>query len=117
MLNKIFKVNIILATILLPILASAQLGQTEGILTNTLGIVKDVLIPLAFTLALLFFFWGVAKYVWSEGQAKAEGKQIMIWGVVALFVMSSIWGIIGFINSDLNLNNYGGTQGIIPTIK
>ncbi len=67
------------------------------------GIVQDVLIPLAFALCLLYFFWGVAKYLKSEGEGKGEGRKVMIWGVVALFIAVSIWGIIAFIQSELTI--------------
>jgi len=69
------------------------------------ALVTDLLIPIAFALCLLYFFWGVAKYIKSEGSGKAEGRQIMIWGVVALFVASSIWGIIVFIRNEVGLKN------------
>jgi len=115
MLNKIFKSGIILTAYILPVLASAQLGQTEGILNQAKSIVTNILIPLVFTLALLFFFWGVAKYIWSAGQEKEEGKKIMIWGIIALFVMSSVWGLVSFIQGEFNLSN--NTSGKIPTIQ
>jgi hypothetical protein len=116
MLNKIHKIYLTLGLTMLPLFASAQLDQTRGLFESAQSIVKDILVPLAFTLALLFFFWGVAKYIWSEGQGKAEGKQIMIWGIVGLFVMSSVWGIVYFIGQEI-----GGGVGDrydmkIPTI-
>lgn len=58
-----------------------MLTQTTSILQQAGYIVSNILIPLAFTLALLYFFYGVAKYIWSEGQGKDDGKKIMIWGV------------------------------------
>jgi len=70
------------------------------------NIVKNILIPLAFSLALLYFFWGVAKYIRTgSGSEKAaeEGKKIMIWGIVGLFIAFSIWGIITFIQSELGI--------------
>jgi hypothetical protein len=48
----------------------------------------------------------VAKYIRSGagGEKSAEeGKSIMVWGVVGLFVAFSIWGIIRFIQSELKL--------------
>jgi hypothetical protein len=50
-------------------------------------------------LAILFFFYGLALYILKAGdpEAAAEGKSIMIWGILALFVMTSIYGIIGFL--------------------
>jgi FtsH-binding integral membrane protein len=101
-----------LVLITLPFFASAQLTQTKTILENSYSIVRDTLIPLVFTLALLFFFWGVAKYIWSEGQGKDDGRKIMIWGVIGLFVMSCIWGIIYFIGQEI-----GGGVGDPYTTK
>ena len=77
-----------------------------GIIDAALGIVTGTLIPLAFALCLLYFFWGVAKYIrtgaGSEEAAK-EGRRIMVWGVVGLFVAFSVWGIISFIQSELGI--------------
>lgn len=115
MLEKIYKIGFITGLAILPIFIFAQLEETRGILDEAKDIITTVIVPLVFILALLFFFWGVAKYIWSEGQGKAEGKQIMIWGVVALFVMSSVWGIVKFIQGEFNLDQ--GTEGTIPTIK
>ncbi len=105
-----------LSLITLPVFASAEvLGGTKAIFESVSYLV-GMLIPIAFALALLFFFYGVAKYIWTEGQGKAEGKQIMIWGVVALVVMSSIWGIVYFINTELGIDG-NKTNMTIPTIK
>lgn len=70
------------------------------------GIITGILIPMAFALALFYFFWGVAKYINSGAggeKAAEEGKRVMIWGVVALFIATSIWGIVNFIKSELRL--------------
>ncbi|MEK7642787.1 MAG: hypothetical protein AAB392_03245 [Patescibacteria group bacterium] len=73
-------------------------------------IVTSTLIPIAFALCLLYFFWGVAKYIKSEGEGKAEGRSIMLWGIVGLFVASSIWGIVIFIQKELNLPKVDNVQ-------
>lgn len=112
MLKNIKKSVFFLSFFLLPVLALAQPSdkfiETNKLLFGILNIVRDILIPLVFTLALLFFFYGVAKYIWSED--KSKGKEIMTWGVVALFVMTSIWGIIYFIQDEVGINNT-----IVPT--
>ena len=64
--------------------------------------------PIVVALALLYFFWGLAKYILAAGDKegeKAEGRAIMIWGILALFVMVSVWGIINVIRDTFNLNN------------
>ena len=93
--------------LVLPAIVSAQgvLTKTKGLFGGVKDIVSNVLIPLVFTLALLFFFYGVAKYIWQEGGGKEDGRKIMLWGIVALFVMSSVWGLVAFIRGELNINN------------
>lgn len=70
-------------------------------------IITNILIPLAFAMCLLYFFWGVFKYIrtgaGSEEAAK-EGKNIMVWGFVGLFVAFSVWGIISFIQSEISIS-------------
>lgn len=108
------KIAIYLAIMALPVVTFAQLNVTKRWFESFSDLITRVLVPLAFTLALLYFFYGIAKYIWSEGQGKAEGKSIMIWGVVALFVMSSIWGLVSFIQDEFLVNK--STQGKIPTV-
>ncbi len=99
----------------LPVLAFAQgqgvqLGNFNQAVTDIQNIV-DLLIPVVTALALLFFFWGLAKFILAAGDesAKDEGKRIMIWGVVALFVMAAVWGLIQFIGEIFGVDTTGGT--------
>lgn len=107
---------LLIPTVFLPIVSSAQLIKTEALFSNAEGIITNILIPLAFAVALLYFFWGVAMYIRSEGTGKEEGKKIMIWGVVALFVMSSVWGLVAFIRGELLGNENVIIEQRIPTI-
>ncbi len=62
----------------------------------------SLVIPLLAGLALLAFFWGLAKFVYNAGSesAREEAKNVMFWGIIALFVMVSIWGIVSFFTAD-----------------
>lgn len=62
-------------------------------------------IGLLIGIALLTFFWGLAKYIFQSGSKDnhEEGRNIMVWGVIVLFVMVSIWGIIYFFQRSLGL--------------
>ena len=53
------------------------------------------LIPLLIALGLLVFLWGMAKFILhAEDEGKREeGRQLMMWGVIGLFVMVSFWGL------------------------
>ncbi len=63
--------------------------------------------------ALLVFFWGLVKYIVKadDEKAKEQGKNIMIWGVIALFVMFSVFGLVKFLQTTFGTT---GNNTIIP---
>src|SRR3989344_450897 len=71
------------------------------------------LTPALAGLALLVFFWGVVKFIFNAGdeEKRREGKKFMLWGIIALFVVVSIWGIVIFISRSLGT----GVGGSLPS--
>lgn len=66
-----------------------------------------VTIPVISGLTLLTFFWGLAKFIMAVGgdeKAVAEGKNLMIWGILGLFVMLTIWGILHFLTDQFGFS-------------
>lgn len=99
---------------------AAALGSLVD-LANTLatGVVKS-LGYLAFTVAVVAFLWGMVNFIWSArngdaGKGVENGKQFMLWGLIALFVMFSVWGIIIFAQGVLDIK--GSTSITIPNIE
>lgn len=93
------------ALALTPSLAFAQsLGNLET-LVRSIGRLIDIALPIVVAIALLAFFWGLVKFIFSAANedAKKEGQRLMIWGLVALFVMVSVWGLVRFIGNALNI--------------
>lgn len=109
------------APFLLPLVALAQdtnLGTIRA-LTQSVGDIVNLLIPIAFALAVLFFFWGLATYILGAEDNKEVAKKRMIWGVVAIFVMASIWGLVNFIAGTFGVDN-GDQPGVditLPTVN
>ncbi len=98
-----------LAVVSLPALAAAQS------LLNTLAFFNVILngaIGLLITLAIIAFFWGLVKYLFGEGsEGKAEGLKIMLMGVITIFVMVSIWGLVRLLQSTFQVTS---TTPVIP---
>ncbi|MFP4539945.1 MAG: pilin [Candidatus Paceibacterota bacterium] len=67
----------------------------------------DYLVLIVMGLALVFFLWGMAKFILHAGNEtdRENGKQVMLWGLIALFVMTSVWGIINFMQGEI----FGGS--------
>ena len=77
------------------VFANADLGYLTTLVTDLGGLV-GTLIPLVIIIGLLFFIWGLVQFIAASGDeaAKDEGKRKMIWGIVALFVIVAVWGLV-----------------------
>jgi len=86
-----------LAFILVPVTVSAQVTVQTIItaFTNALG----GLVVVAAAIALMVFIWGIVLFVARSGDENAvqEGKKRMMWGVIGLFLIVSIWGLINLL--------------------
>lgn len=63
----------------------------------------ELVIPLLFGVTLLYITWKVidAWIIHGDGSQVEEGKNTIIVGVIALVVMSGIWGILSILQSSL----------------
>lgn len=89
--------------------------KLQGVLKYFTCIINDSIIPFLFALAILMFIWGAVKFflINSDEEAKREqGKQFMIWGIIALAVMMSVWGLVGLLGKTFNLN----TGNVLPQV-
>lgn len=86
-------------------------------LIDAVADLMDISIATVVAAALLVFFWGLVKFVFQLGgdeKAVEDGKRIMKWGLIALFVMVSVWGIVKFAQKAFNIPGPNHT-GITPT--
>lgn len=86
-----------------------------SIVSYFLGMMEAV-IPILFSIAVIVFVWGVFRYVIAEGEEKQVGKNVMIYGIIGLFVMVSVWGLVNVVYNTFGFdnNNYyfsGGFNG------
>jgi hypothetical protein len=77
------------------------INDIQGLI-SAVGSLVLLLLPISAAIAFLIFFWGLADFILHSDDEKTheEGKNRMIWGVIILFVIVSIWGIIGFFQGD-----------------
>ena len=68
--------------------------------------VIDPVLVVIFTLGLLLFFVGIVEFLWSlkSGEVKSEGKQHMVYGLVGMLIMVSVYGIINLIVNTLQID-------------
>ena len=70
----------------------------------------QAVLPVIAALALLVLLWGLAKFIFKIGgdeKALGEGKNLMKWGLIALFILVSFWSILALVHSDLGFRSFG----------
>ena len=74
------------------------------------------IIPIVFALAIIYFFWGIVQFIRGAGDPKkaSEGKSIMIYGVIAIAVMVSLFGLVTWLQDTLGLSSTATI--ILPTV-
>ena|SRR3989344_566083 len=101
------KIALTIGALALPLISFAQgLKALDGLVVS-IGSIVDRIIPIIFAIALLGFFYGLVKYIFGAEHDKEAAKKTMIWGVVALFVMASVWGLVRFIGTNVGVAEEG----------
>jgi hypothetical protein len=102
-MNRLTKIFLLIVLVIFPVTVSAQLGGIKSLVVFGLQPLIGYLITLVVGIAVVAFFWGLVKFIFAQGSetAKVEAKRIMGWGLIALFVMISVWGIVNFMQREL----------------
>ena len=71
--------------------------------------VMNGLIPLLLILAVVVLVAGIVKFV-SAGdneEKRQAGRQVMVYGIIVLFVMVSLWGFVNILTQSFLGKNFG----------
>jgi len=114
-MRKIAKKDILLG-IGIATLIPARFAHAEvtigSIIENATAIVGSI-VPLIIGLALVFYIYGLAQYILESGDVSkvAEGRNRMVWGTIAMFVIISVWGLVALLQATVFT---GGVNNISP---
>ena len=78
-------------------------------------------ILLVFTAGFFLFVWGLVEFIFKldAGGEHQEGKDHMLWGIVGMLIMVSVYGILNLLDSTFNLQStrpdMSRLQNIAPT--
>jgi len=99
-----------------PLLVFAQSPRDLNDVMLLVVVILDTLIPILIGLAVLMFIWGIFRYYASDNaNTKKEAVKIIGYGVVSIFVMVSLWGLVNFIAYSLRINiNGSGSSNTLP---
>jgi TRAP-type mannitol/chloroaromatic compound transport system permease small subunit len=77
----------------------------NNIADGSLDLLGTIVVVLS-GLALVVFLWGMVMFIRNSGneQDQTVGKKRMIWGVVELFVLVSVWGLVQLLQAMFGVN-------------
>ena len=79
----------------MPFIAYAAPANFRAFVEIILNLINNALVPFILALALLVFLWGVFRYfIADSSKAKEEGRNLLVWGLLAFVVMITVWGIV-----------------------
>ena len=81
-------------------------------IASFISFVNIAVVPVIFALAMIVFIWGVVDYFFLRPASRAsysdrggygEGRQFILWGIVGIVVLFSVWGIVNLLLSTLGI--------------
>jgi uncharacterized membrane protein len=121
-MNRFLKLLAPVGAFALPFLAKAQVigGDIGGLpggndALDILGVISGifgVVIPLLVTLAVIYVIVGIIKYATaSDDESQATARKSILHGIIALFVIVSIWGLVAILNQTFGVGQGGQNVG------
>ena len=85
--------------------AAAEAPGIDQIITKATALIQQVVV-LIFVLAIVVFAWGIVKMISAAGNAEKlkQAKGIIWWGIIGMFVLAAIGGIIAFLRGELGID-------------
>ena len=105
-----FMKKIISFIYLFPVLILANgTPQPQKFIDTILGYVYTIS-KILYAGVFIAFFYGLFLFMVNE-EKRENGKKLMLWGFIAIFVMTSVWGLLTF----MQISIFG--QEVDPTFE
>jgi hypothetical protein len=75
-----------------------------ALVAHIVDIANYEIVPFIIALAFLFFIWGVFQYFFlgaTDSEKQAQGRSFVLWSVLALAVIFSVWGLVNIVLATL----------------
>jgi len=76
-------------------------------LATTVSGILSTIVGLLIAFAVVMFLYGVVKYITAgaEEEKKKEARNVIIYGIIGIFAMVSVWGLVGILKNTFDLED------------
>lgn len=109
--------SLALSVFALPLVSFAAINNISDVGSFVINTINNVIVPVLFAIAFIVFLWGAfSTFILgaNSGEAKENGKNLMLWGLIGFFVMVSIWGLVNILTGTISFGNNSGPTGGTP---
>ncbi len=107
----------------LPVFALAQVQTRVGDINDAIRIFYqygNVAISILISVAVIFIIYGIVKYAVmgaDDEEKRGAAKQQIIWGVIGLAAILSIWGLVRFVTTTINTGPNQAPTSNFPKVQ
>lgn len=102
----------------LPGLVSAQNVTDANSLVDKINSILNAVIPILISFAVVYIIYAVVRYVIaSTDEGREKGKSAIGYGILGLFIILSIWGLVNILVRTFGLNTNVPTDQIPGVIE
>ncbi len=85
----------------------SEMESIADVFDLAICILKKSVWPLLISISVIVFIVGVIKYIASgdDSGKREEGRNFILYGIVGLFVIVSVWGLVGVLQGTFGLGN------------
>lgn len=77
----------------------------------------NLLVRVLVGFAILVVIFGVISFMMADGEeAKTKARDTILYGVLGLFVITSIWGLVAILRRTLGTGTTGSEQYVLPCV-
>lgn len=83
-----------------------MVGAATEVMNRLVTYLLNPLILVIFAAGFFLFVWGLVQFLWSlnQGGKDTDGKQHMLWGIVGMFIMVSVYGILSLVTNTFGID-------------
>ena len=86
--------------------ATSAPAGTLAYIVCKVGDLFNLVIPVLIALGVIYFIWGVVSYaIGTEEETKAEGRKKMVYGIIGLAVIVSVWGLVNILTTTFSVTD------------
>lgn len=80
-------------------------ASLDSFLANTNRLIINPIIYLLFAIALVYFLYGMVEFIAGADneEKRMTGKNHMIWGIIGIGIMLSVWSILQILINTLGI--------------